>query len=112
MRKDLEGRWRGFRCDPHHAGAEIKIGSDSKDQKSWSAPIVCNDGVDLLRLETLGAPQESKANAAGDEKTGVSILRRALSAPTRQIAENSNVDAGVVVARMANSDGDVGFDAA
>ncbi len=31
---------------------------------------------------------------------GVQMLKRALEAPTRQIAENSSVDAGVVVARM------------
>jgi chaperonin GroEL len=49
---------------------------------------------------------------AGDEKTGVQILRRALEAPTRTIAENSAVDAGVVVARILGESGPVGFDAA
>ena len=47
----------------------------------------------------------------GDEKTGVQILRRALEAPTRQIAENSAVDGGVVVARMLSGKGNEGFDA-
>ena len=37
---------------------------------------------------------------------------RALEAPTRQIAENSAVDGGVVVARMLDGSGNVGFDAA
>ena len=40
-----------------------------------------------------------------------SILKRALEAPTRQIAENSAVDGGVVVARMTESKGNYGFDA-
>jgi chaperonin GroEL len=50
--------------------------------------------------------------AKGDEKTGLEMLRRALSAPTRQIAENSAVDGGVVVARMLESQGNIGYDAA
>jgi chaperonin GroEL len=39
------------------------------------------------------------------------ILRHALEAPARQIAENSAVDGGVVVAKMLEGDGIVGFDA-
>ena len=40
------------------------------------------------------------------------ILKRALEAPARQIAENSAVDGGVVVARMLEGKGNYGFDAA
>ena len=40
------------------------------------------------------------------------VLKRALEAPTRQIAENSSVDGGVVVARMLGGIGAYGFDAA
>jgi len=39
-------------------------------------------------------------------------LKRALEVPTRQIAENSAVDGGVVVARMLGERSNVGFDAA
>ena len=39
------------------------------------------------------------------------ILKRALEAPARQIAENSAVDGGVVVARMLEKAGTIGFDA-
>ncbi|MDO8361025.1 MAG: TCP-1/cpn60 chaperonin family protein, partial [Devosia sp.] len=48
----------------------------------------------------------------GDERTGMLILRRAMEVPTRQIAENSAVDGGVVVARMLESEGAFGYDAA
>jgi len=41
----------------------------------------------------------------------VQILKRAVEAPTRQIAENSAVDAGVVVARMLGGKGNECFDA-
>ena len=42
---------------------------------------------------------------------GLLILKRALEAPTRQIAENSGVDGGVVVDRMISGSGAYGFDA-
>jgi chaperonin GroEL len=37
-------------------------------------------------------------------------LKRALEAPTRQIAENSAVDGGVVVEKMRSGSGSYGFD--
>ena len=39
-------------------------------------------------------------------------MKRALEAPTRQIAENSSVDGGVVVDKMRTGSGNFGFDAA
>jgi chaperonin GroEL len=41
-----------------------------------------------------GAVTEEEAKCEGDEKTGAQIPKRALEAPTRQIAENSAADAG------------------
>jgi len=72
--------------------------------------IVPGGGLALLRCTQ--AIADAEADAEGDERTGLQILRRALSAPTRQIAENSSVDGGVVVARMLESKGSIGFDAA
>ena len=72
--------------------------------------IVPGGGLALLRCIDAVAREEAKAT--GDERTGVQILRRALEAPTRQIAENSAVDGGVVVARMIAGQGNHGFDAA
>lgn len=71
--------------------------------------IVPGGGLALLRCVEVVALEEAKCE--GDEKTGVRILRRALEAPTRQIAENSAVDGGVVVARMLEGKGNYGFDA-
>ncbi|HLU06753.1 MAG TPA: chaperonin GroEL [Woeseiaceae bacterium] len=67
-------------------------------------------GMALLRCTKALRLEEEKVD--GDIRTGLKILRRALSAPTRQIAENSAVDAGVVVEKMLESEGNVGFDAA
>ncbi len=71
--------------------------------------IVPGGGLTLLRCVGVLAAEEGKCE--GDEKTGVQILKRALEAPTRQIAENSATDGGVVVARMLSGKGNEGFDA-
>ena len=71
--------------------------------------IVPGGGLALLRCVDAVGQEEGKCE--GDEKTGVQILKRALEVPTRQIAENSAVDGGVVVARMLGSKGNEGFDA-
>jgi chaperonin GroEL len=72
--------------------------------------IVAGGGLALLRCIESVAREEAKCD--GDEKTGAQILKRALEAPARQIAENSAVDGGVVVARMLAGEGNYGFDAA
>jgi len=71
--------------------------------------IVSGGGLALLRC--IGRVEQEEANCSGDERTGVQILKRALEIPTRQIAENSAVDGGVVVARMLAGEGNYGFDA-
>jgi chaperonin GroEL len=72
--------------------------------------IVPGAGLPLLRA--IEAVEREEAKADGDERTGMVILRRALEAPTRQIAENSSVDGGVVVNEMRKGTGARGFDAA
>jgi chaperonin GroEL len=69
-------------------------------------------GAGLALLRALDALEEEATKVEGDERTGILILKRALEAPTRQIATNSNVDAGVVVDRMRAGTGAFGFDAA
>ena len=72
--------------------------------------IVPGGGLALLRVIEAVEREESKCE--GDERTGLQILRRALETPTRQIAENSSVDGGVVVNQMRLGKGNTGFDAA
>ena len=72
--------------------------------------IVPGGGLTLIRAaDDLGTEEET---CQGDERTGVQMLRRALEAPTRQIAKNSGADDGVVVAAMRAGKGSYGFDAA
>jgi chaperonin GroEL len=75
-----------------------------------SEGIVPGGGLALLRC--VDAVAEVETECEGDERTGVQILKRALDAPARQIADNSAVDGGVVVARMLEGKGNYGFDAA
>jgi chaperonin GroEL len=72
--------------------------------------VVPGAGLALLRAIDSVGQLESKLD--GDEATGARILRKALEAPTRQIAVNSGADAGVVVERMRAGQGAYGFDAA
>ena len=72
--------------------------------------IVPGGGLALLRC--IDAVVREAEAADGDERTGVLILRHALEAPARQIAENSGIDGGVAVERMRTGDGFTGLDAA
>jgi chaperonin GroEL len=69
--------------------------------------IVAGGGVALLRC--LGAVAAVKAE--GDEAVGVGIIRRALEEPLRQIAGNAGHEGAVVVARVRELKGDMGFNA-
>jgi chaperonin GroEL len=69
-------------------------------------------GCGLTLLRAVEAIEREESLCDGDERTGLRILKRALEAPTRQIAENSGVDAGVVVSQMRAGRGNHGFDAA
>jgi len=69
-------------------------------------------GAGLALLRAIDAVDAEEAKCEEDEKTGLRILKRALEAPTRQIAENSALDGGVVVDRMRASKGNWGLDAA
>ena len=73
--------------------------------------IVAGGGVALLRAaDGLVALRESMMDA--DEKAGVSILKRAIEQPLRQIAENAGSEGGVIVERVKLMTGNNGWDAA
>ena len=96
--------------------AEMKAKKDALDDAISATKAAVAEGIvpggGLALLRCAPALDAEIAVAEGDERTGLQILRRALEAPARQIAENSAVDGGVVVARMLESTGAIGFDAA
>jgi chaperonin GroEL len=69
--------------------------------------IVPGGGVALLRCTK--ALEAIKAE--GDEAVGVSIIRRALEEPVRQIAGNAGHEGAVVVAKVRDMKADEGFNA-
>ena len=62
----------------------------------------------MLRCEK--ALEHLKA-ANEDEQTGINIVRKALSAPLRQIAENSGLDGAVVIEKVRTVTVNEGFNA-
>ena len=95
--------------------SEMKTKKEALDDAISATKAAVAEGVvpggGLALLRCVEAALKEEAACQGDERTGVQILRRALEAPTRQIAENSAVDGGVVVARMLEGKGSYGFDA-
>ncbi len=70
--------------------------------------IVAGGGVALVRA--IGALRYFKG-ANEDENIGVNIVRKALEAPLRTISENAGVEGSVVLQRVLNSKGDMGYNA-
>jgi chaperonin GroEL len=71
--------------------------------------ILPGGGVALLR--SIEAIDKVRGTARGDEKIGVDIVRRALSSPIRQIADNSGVDGSVVADEVLQKPVNTGYDA-
>ncbi len=98
------------------AEAEMKAKKEALDDAISATKAAVAEGVvpggGLALLRCTQALTEEEEKTQGDERTGIQILKRALEAPARQIAENSAADGGVVVARMLDGTGSYGFDAA
>jgi len=70
--------------------------------------ILPGGGVAMLRA----LPALDKVKAVGDEKIGVDIVRRAVIAPIKQIAENAGLDGSIVAQKvMESKDKNFGYDA-
>ena len=71
--------------------------------------IVAGGGVALLRAQ---GTLEKLTGLNDDQRAGVSIVRRAIEAPLRRIAENAGHEGSVVVEKVRNEKGGYGFNAA
>ena len=98
------------------AESEMKAKKDALDDAISSTKAAVAEGIvaggGLALLRCIEPVSRLEPQCEGDERTGVQILKRALEAPTRQIAVNSAVDGGVVVNKMLEGASNVGFDAA
>jgi chaperonin GroEL len=70
--------------------------------------ILPGGGVALLRAARVLDKLEKEVE--GDEKIGIQILRKALEAPVRQLAENAGFEGAVIVERLKHEKDTVGFD--
>jgi len=71
--------------------------------------ILPGGGVSVLRVDD--ALDAAHKKARGDQKTGIDIIRRALRAPIKQIAENAGVDGSIVCQKVTENDGNFGYNA-
>jgi chaperonin GroEL len=72
--------------------------------------IVSGGGTALVNV--IRAVEDLEATLpVGDEKTGVSIIKRALEEPVRQIAHNSGLEGSVIVERLKKEEVGIGFNA-
>lgn len=69
--------------------------------------IVAGGGTTFIDI----LPALDKLNVEGDVKVGVEIVRRAVEAPVRQIAENAGLEGSVVVDSVKKAGDGIGFNA-
>ena len=106
---------------PHKVGGatevEVKERKDRVEDAMHATQAAVEEGVDALLLggaALLYASRvlEGKRGANHDQQVGIEIVRRALQAPLRQIAENAGFDGAVVAGKMLDQkDVNFGFDA-
>jgi chaperonin GroEL len=70
--------------------------------------VVVGGGVALVRCQ---AVLDSLKLSDPTEEVGVSILRRALEDPLRQIAKNAGQEDSVIIAKVKDEGGNIGYDA-
>ncbi|NUF97767.1 chaperonin GroEL [Lactobacillus mellis] len=71
---------------------------------------VAGGGTALMNI--IPAVEKLAASENGDVQTGINIVKRALEAPVRQIAENAGKEGSVVVEHMKSQENEVGYNAA
>ena len=70
--------------------------------------IVPGGGVALFRAKQI----LDRVEVQGDQKIGLDILKKALEAPIRQIAENSGKDGSIILEEIRKGTGNYGYNAA
>ena len=81
--------------------AEMKSKKEALDDAISATKAAVAEGIvpggGLALFRCINAVSDEEKQCAGDERTGVQILKRALEVQVRQIAENSGADGGSVV---------------
>jgi len=96
-------------------GAATEVAMKEKKARVEDALHACRAAVEegilpgggVANLRALAALD--KVKAAGDVKIGVDIVRRAMDAPIKQLAENAGVDGSIVCQKVKEGKGAFGF---
>ena len=95
---------------------EVKERKDRVDDAMHATRAAVEEGIlpgGGVALARAVAVLETVKPANDDQRVGVEIVRRALSAPVRQIATNAGVDGSIIVGKLNDSkEYTVGYDAA
>ncbi len=95
---------------------EMKERKDLIDDAVHATRAAAEEGVvpggGVVFLHCIEAVGKARSKAKGDEKAGVDIVMRALSAPTAQIVANTGQDGQVVVAEILERGSNIGYNAA
>ena len=94
---------------------EVKERKDRVDDAMHATRAAVEEGIvpggGVTLLHAIKALDKLKVTGS-DQKAGVEIVRKALQAPVRQIAENSGVDGSIIVGKLQDSkDSNWGYDA-
>ena len=96
--------------------SEMKERKDLVDDAVHATRAAAEEGVvvggGVVFLHALDAVKAARAKARGDEKIGVDIVARALTAPTSQIVANTGADGSIVVAEILEGGKKIGYNAA
>jgi chaperonin GroEL len=94
---------------------EMKERKDLIDDAVHATRAAAEEGVvaggGVVFLHAIEAVKAVRAKARGDEKIGVDIVARALTAPTTQIVANTGEDGSVVVAEILEQGKQIGYNA-
>ncbi len=95
---------------------EMKERKDLMDDAVHATRAAAEEGVvsggGVVFLHAISAVEAIRSKAKGDQKIGVDIVARALTAPTSQIVANAGQDGSVIVAEILERGAEIGYDAA
>jgi chaperonin GroEL len=94
---------------------EMKERKDLLDDALHATKAATEEGVipggGVIYLRAIEKVRQAKAKASDEEKIGFDIVANALKSPTKQIADNGDKDGDVIVEKLLEKSGNIGYDA-
>jgi chaperonin GroEL len=94
---------------------EMKEKKDLLDDALHATKAAAEEGIipggGVIFLRAIEKVRQAKSKAADEEKIGFDIIAHALKSPTKQIVENGSGDGDVVVEKLLEQSGNIGYDA-